>query len=64
LSGWPPGRTPPWEYWARALLAAEEALSDIDVVYRDDPALPEYRDYLDRKRREFRARIRRLAERN
>jgi hypothetical protein len=58
-------KTPPlWECWARALRAVEAALSDIVVVYRDDPALPKYRDYLDRKRREFRARIRRLVERN
>jgi hypothetical protein len=59
-----PKRPPPWDYWARALRAAEEALVDIDVVCRGDPALPEYRTYLERKRREFRGRIRRLVERN
>ena len=59
-----PKTPPPWERWARALRAVEEALSDLDIVYRDDPALPQYRDCLERKRQEFRARIRRLAERN
>jgi hypothetical protein len=54
----------PWDYWARALRAAEEALVALDVVYRGDPALPEYRQYLEHKRGEFRARIRRLVERN
>ena len=64
MHGMDPKTPPPWERWARALRAVEEALVDLDVVYRDDPALPEYRDYLHRKRREFRARIRRLVERN
>jgi hypothetical protein len=56
--------TPPWERWARMLRALEDALPEVEQMYRDDPALPLYREYLDRKRREFRARIRRLVERN
>jgi hypothetical protein len=64
MHGMDPKTPPPWDYWARALRAVEEALADIDVVYRDDPALPEYLDYLRGKRQEFRARIRRLVEQN
>jgi hypothetical protein len=64
MQGMDPKTSPPWDYWAGALRAVEEALLDIDVVYRDDPARLEYREYLDRKRREFRARIHRLVERN
>ncbi|HEY7154773.1 MAG TPA: hypothetical protein VH575_12495 [Gemmataceae bacterium] len=55
---------PPWECWAQTLQVVEETLLDIDDVYRDDPDLPEYQDFLDRKRQEFRARIRSLVERN
>jgi hypothetical protein len=64
MPGMDPKTPPPWERWARALQAAEEALVDLEDVYRDDPALPQYRDFLHRKRREFRARIRWLVERN
>jgi hypothetical protein len=64
MHGMDPKTPPPWERWARALRAVEAARPDIEVVYRDDPALAEYREYLERKRREFRARIRRLVERN
>jgi hypothetical protein len=64
MHGMEPKTRPTWERWTRALRAAEEALVDIDVVYRGHPALPEYRAYLERKRREFRARIRELVERN
>jgi hypothetical protein len=55
---------PPWDRWVRALQAAEEVLLDLDDVYRGDPNLPVYRKLLQRKRREFRARIRCLVERN
>jgi hypothetical protein len=64
MHGMDPKTPPPWEHWARALRAVEEARPDIEAVYRDDPALAEYREYLERKRGEFRARIRRLVERN
>jgi hypothetical protein len=59
-----PKTPPPWEPLTRALKNVEEALLDLDVVFRGDPALPWYRDYLERKRLEFRARLRRLVERN
>ncbi len=55
---------PPWDYWKRSLRAVEEALADIEVVYRGHPHLPEYLDLLHRKRREFRAHIRQLVECN
>jgi hypothetical protein len=55
---------PPWEKWVRALQAADEALPEIEVVYRDHPSLPQYRGYLQRKCREFRARVGSLVERN
>jgi hypothetical protein len=60
-----PHATPdPLDRLTRSLKAVEEALPDIEDVYRDDPALPEYRDLLHRKIRAFRAGIRRLVERN
>jgi hypothetical protein len=64
MHGMDPKTSPPWERWARALRAVEVALLDLGVVDRDDPALPSYQEYLERKRREFRARVRRLVERN
>jgi hypothetical protein len=64
MSDKPNARPDPLDRLSRALKATEEALPEIEDVYRDDPALPRYRDYLHRKRREFRARIRRLLERN
>jgi hypothetical protein len=64
MRGMNPKTPPPWDHWARALRAVEEALQGIEIVYRGDPALPQYLDLLHRKRREFRDRIRSLVERN
>jgi hypothetical protein len=64
MSGKPNATPDPLDGLTRALKAAEKALANLDEVFRDDLALPAYRELLQRKRREFRARIRRLVDRN
>jgi hypothetical protein len=64
MSSQPNARPDPLDGLTRALKAAAKALSNLDDVYRDDPSLPEYRELLQGKVREFRARICRLLERN
>jgi hypothetical protein len=64
MSGQPNATPDPLDGLTRALKAAEKALSNLDDVFREDPALPEYRELLQGKVREFRARICRLLERN
>jgi hypothetical protein len=64
MSGQPNARPDPLDGLTRALKAAEKALSNLDDVFREDPALPAYRELLQGKVREFRARICRLVERN
>jgi hypothetical protein len=64
MSGKPNARADPLDGLTRALKAGEKALANLDDVYRGDPALPEYRELLQGKVREFRARICRLVERN
>jgi hypothetical protein len=47
----------------KMLRAVEDCLADMSD-FRDDPNLPEYLELLQRKRREFRARIQWLVQRN